>query len=382
MSKIFKSANSIQPAKSAQPIKNGESSLTGFAMRFRYIVPGLIGSCLLTGCLTHSKPPYANDPVLLHYKPDTADSATILAQQQGGRRSSEPTMPLAAPDGATLASSTIPRDPAVVPASAKIDQPLTPLTPRPLQTATPEPTAPLAPPPLDSQTPYRPSSPLTSPTTLAKPPALTPPEAGIPLSPPSSLPTRPSEFTAAASTSSPLPPPVQVEPVKEKPPFEVVDAGSPAKLDGAPPPFQTTSNSTPAASPFTQAPPAAFADAPPPVPGKGISAAGPLPMNPAAQEAAQHRAVPGDFGHDPNYHWVQGVLERHYHGDTCVRFTDPAVEDQYGGKFRLDDERLLSQYREGDVIGLEGEVVPASDRDRPGSTAHYLIHDVWLVRQK
>ncbi len=92
--------------------------------------------------------------------------------------------------------------------------------------------------------------------------------------------------------------------------------------------------------------------------------------------------VASTFGRDADYHWIQGVLERQYHGDTCIRYGDPAVEDQYGGKFRLDDERLLADFHEGDVIGMEGEVVIGSDQDRPGAAARYHIHDVWLVRQK
>jgi hypothetical protein len=100
------------------------------------------------------------------------------------------------------------------------------------------------------------------------------------------------------------------------------------------------------------------------------------------EQLAKHRSVPGDYGHDTEYRWIQGVLEKHYRSETCVRYSDPAVEDQYGGKFRLNDDRQLSDFHEGDVIGIEGEVIPTNDRDHPASPPRYLIRDVWLVRSR
>jgi hypothetical protein len=175
-------------------------------------------------------------------------------------------------------------------------------------------------------------------------------------------------------------------PTREHSAFESNDAASAAKQPPSSTPFKTTSSASPAASPFSPAANdtnQAFVDAPPPLPTRNLT---PLEMPTtkvaAKEQTPRHRVVPGEFGHDPDYHWIQGTLERHYHGDTCIRYADPAVEDQYGGKVRVEEDRLLAQFHEGDVLGLEGEIVPPSERDRPGSAPRFLIHDVWLARQK
>src|SRR5262245_52103283 len=60
----------------------------------RSCVALLFLGCMTTaGCLWQRKPPYANAPVLLHYKPTLSDSATILAEQQVRRGPVKPPMP-------------------------------------------------------------------------------------------------------------------------------------------------------------------------------------------------------------------------------------------------------------------------------------------------
>ena len=87
------------------------------------------------------------------------------------------------------------------------------------------------------------------------------------------------------------------------------------------------------------------------------------------------------YGHDKDYHWVQGVLERHYRGYYCIRYCDPSEEDANGGKVRLIESASLEQFQEGDVIGIQGEIVPNST-DSFHTNPRYLIHDIWLVRKK
>jgi len=368
MTKPSFSSQSAQPANSAQPITIGDSQSVGPKMRWRKTLC-FCGSCLLAGCLTQSKPPYANDPVLLHYKPETTDSETILAQQQASRRSSEPAMPFAGNDPSRPPNPALPSS-SIVPVSAQ--QPLAPLSPNPLPTAKSEPSGPLLPPPDDPTPPARASSLLPETTSLTPPIGPNPPQASTPL-PPLTLTARPAEVASA-----PLAPP-QDQSIKEKPPFEIFTEVPPTKPAVAPAPFQTTTNPIVGTALLASAPSSVFMEAPPPIPGRAAPPAAPTP---SAAPSNKHRIVAGEYGHDPEYHWIQGVLERQYRGDTCVRYADPGVEDAYGGKVRLDDDRMVAEFHEGDVIGLEGEIISASDGDRPGAPPRFLIHDVWLVRKK
>lgn len=89
------------------------------------------------------------------------------------------------------------------------------------------------------------------------------------------------------------------------------------------------------------------------------------------------RTVPGTYGHDPDRSWLQGVLERHYRGYWCLRYCDPSVEDEYGGKVRLKNDERIVAFRDGDVVAVSGELTPSN-----GATPLYQIHDIWMVRQR
>ncbi len=97
--------------------------------------------------------------------------------------------------------------------------------------------------------------------------------------------------------------------------------------------------------------------------------------------AAGHPTAPGKYGHDKDYHWLQGTLERHYRGYYCIRYCDPSVEDVNGGKVRLLESNLLEGFQEGDIIGVEGEVMPNST-DSFHTNPRFRIRDIWLVRKK
>jgi hypothetical protein len=79
------------------------------------------------------------------------------------------------------------------------------------------------------------------------------------------------------------------------------------------------------------------------------------------QIAGKNLDVSGQYAHDQEYHWLQGVLEKHFKGYYCLRYADASVEDNYGGKVRLLDDPRLSQFREGDVLRIEGEMAAESD---------------------
>src|SRR6266478_1172260 len=84
-----------------------------------YVGYCLLIAGLLTGCASNRKPPYANDPVLLHYKPTLADSATILAEKQTKPHPVQPPMP------ATLVASAPADPPATKPMPDPLVQPAT-----------------------------------------------------------------------------------------------------------------------------------------------------------------------------------------------------------------------------------------------------------------
>src|SRR5207245_1746318 len=59
------------------------------------------------------------------------------------------------------------------------------------------------------------------------------------------------------------------------------------------------------------------------------------PAEPPKEAAPLRRTAAGKYGHDAAYRWLQGVLERHPRGYWCVRYCDPSVEGDIGGKVRL-----------------------------------------------
>ncbi|HEV3203149.1 MAG TPA: hypothetical protein VGY77_02145, partial [Gemmataceae bacterium] len=85
-----------------------------------------------------------------------------------------------------------------------------------------------------------------------------------------------------------------------------------------------------------------------PIPGTPVS------RSKSSTEAAGippiRRQVPETYGHASDYTWLQGVLDKHYHGHFDLRYCDASVEDKWGGKVSLMEDPRLSQFKEGDVI--------------------------------
>jgi hypothetical protein len=91
--------------------------------------------------------------------------------------------------------------------------------------------------------------------------------------------------------------------------------------------------------------------------------------------SADQRAERG-YGHAPDYSWVRGVLGKHYHGHWDLRYCDPATEDTWGGKVRLGKDPRLEQFKEGDILLIEGEIVP----DSRGNRGEWHHHPAYRIR--
>jgi hypothetical protein len=130
-------------------------------------------------------------------------------------------------------------------------------------------------------------------------------------------------------------------------------------------------------------PPAAHAlTAAPVVPVPAVPASRPVNATPPATLAVR-RQVAGNYGHAADYTWLQGVLDRHYQGHLDLRYCDHTVDDPHGGKVCLEGDPRLAQFKDGDVVGVEGELIP--EPDQAGRTPwhrypHYRVRDVWLVQ--
>lgn len=90
--------------------------------------------------------------------------------------------------------------------------------------------------------------------------------------------------------------------------------------------------------------------------------------------------VAGHFGHADDYSWLQGVFERHYRGRCYLRFCDHTTDDNFGGKVCLSREAILEQFKDGDVVYVEGTVDPDPDPDRHEGWKHYPHYHVRTAR--
>lgn len=229
------------------------------------------------------------------------------------------------------------------------------------------------------------------------------------LGPPVSPALRPSDTPAVAM---PVTPPDNVSPSPQRrPTVTAMPAvrsnvrpdvpGSPVdRPSGAAPVSPATRPSPPVAAPTSSAAPSqpidpllSSATAPPPAP--AFAAAPRQPIDPllstvpvtqpavAAPSSAAFSTTPppppppaparfdGKYGHDAAYTTLQGVVDRHHHGHVYLRYCDPKVEDHWGGKVCFEDDPRLASVKEGDVIRVEGSIVPEADATRRHTWKHY-----------
>lgn len=93
----------------------------------------------------------------------------------------------------------------------------------------------------------------------------------------------------------------------------------------------------------------------------------------------------GIYAHAPDHSWLQGPLDKHYQGHLSLRYCDAAVDDSWGGKVRLEADPRLAQFQDGDVIRVEGELLPRETGTAPEAWDHYpryRIRSVELIQRK
>jgi hypothetical protein len=97
-----------------------------------------------------------------------------------------------------------------------------------------------------------------------------------------------------------------------------------------------------------------------------------------------HRTVSGPYGHSDDHTWLQGELDRHYRGHLDLRYRPASEEDAFGGKVRLENDPRLAEFRAGDIVAVEGELVRDPDGEaQPWSQyPRFHIRDIKLIERK
>src|SRR5262249_23218957 len=77
-------------------------------------------------------------------------------------------------------------------------------------------------------------------------------------------------------------------------------------------------------------------------------------------EASSEGSTPPapSFARSADFRWLQGVLEKDYRGRYSLRYCDATLADRGGGKVSLFPDSRLGQFQDGDVIRVEGMLVP------------------------
>ena len=79
-------------------------------------------------------------------------------------------------------------------------------------------------------------------------------------------------------------------------------------------------------------------------------------INPAADSPPLPLKAGEKFGHAADYRWIAGVVDRHSKGGYwTIRYADIGTDDIWGGKVRLMDDERLRDFRNGDIVYVEGE---------------------------
>jgi len=124
------------------------------------------------------------------------------------------------------------------------------------------------------------------------------------------------------------------------------------------------------------------ADAPP-----ALTATPAVRTNPSGTPATttSRREPASIYGHAQDHAWLQGVMDKHYQGHLSLRYCDPSEEDEWGGKVVLEDDPRLAQFKDGDVVRVEGEIVREDGKVKRGvwnHFAHYRFKEIRLIQSK
>lgn len=76
-------------------------------------------------------------------------------------------------------------------------------------------------------------------------------------------------------------------------------------------------------------------------------------------------------GYAPDRSWLQGVLEKHYHGHFYLRYSEPDLDERWGGKVRLESDPRLADFRDGDGVRVAGALVPSLEVIPPKEQQDY-----------
>lgn len=312
-------------------------------MRTRLFVACLMFGPLLAGCQFTRKPPYARDPDLLHYKPALSSSADVIAERTSRRKPTPPPKPVVKETTTETTPSPVNPPPTVAMTERKAASPYGAIQPAP------------------DQAPSKIETPVESKTTSVKP----------------ENEARKMEIAKETEPSPKIVPPPESAPnwkpnrvagsVSDRPESDCPSGNPPAKQDSRP-----SDREIIITPPADDSAPKTVASACPMITGPDEKVARPtrLPNPPSdvASTGAVPRTVPGNYGHDENYTWLQGVVEKSFRGTYSLRFCDPSCEDQYGGKVRLEDDPRLTDFKHGDVIAVTGQVEPENP---PSDTFQY-----------
>jgi hypothetical protein len=102
-------------------------------------------------------------------------------------------------------------------------------------------------------------------------------------------------------------------------------------------------------------------------------------------ETVSRRDPASIYGHAPDHSWLQGVIDKHYLGHLNLRYCDPSEEDEWGGKVILVDDPRLAQFKDGDVVRVEGEIVREAGQVKRGTWNHfaqYRLKNIRLIQSK
>jgi hypothetical protein len=110
------------------------------------------------------------------------------------------------------------------------------------------------------------------------------------------------------------------------------------------------------------------------------AANGAIPAS-ATMPSIASRIMNGRFGYATDHSWLQGELDRHYRGHLDLRYRPASEEDTFGGKVRLDDDPRLAEFRAGDIVAVEGEIIRDADLSI-GQYPRFRIRSVRLIERK
>jgi hypothetical protein len=117
----------------------------------------------------------------------------------------------------------------------------------------------------------------------------------------------------------------------------------------------------------------------------------PAPSEPEVMEAAINPYRQGDvprrtftdvtahpkFAHDASYHWLVGRLDySKIQNAWTLRFASVEDEDRCGGSVTLEDDRRLREFKSGQLVRVEGNLLNPED---PQAHPAYQVRDIQLL---